>query len=294
MSPVPPAVGVGTIGRSAWSASQWRLLLLWMAVLWLPTLVIAWPISAALGEQLDRSLLAGSLAQGFDTSTFGDLLFALAPGEAAIRGAVLASAILALLCSPLLTGMAITVIRGGDAPSAAAILQGGVAEYWKMLRMLLLALVLLAVAVMIGSLFIASADKRAERAITPADYEGYASWMRYAAIAVAALIHATIEAGRAQLAADPTRRSVVRAWGRGVVQLLRRPLPTLGFYILFSAVGYVLVAGLARWRISLSGTGAGGFAVAFFVTQLITIASAWMRTARLHALTEVAATSRRA
>ena len=45
------------------------------------------------------------------------------------------------------------------------------------------------------------------------------------------LAHVTIEAGRAVLAADPSRRSAVKAWWRGVVLFARRPVAVLVVYL---------------------------------------------------------------
>jgi hypothetical protein len=288
MNAEPLPIGIGTLLRATTSALQWRLLVLWLAGLWLPTAIVSLPIMLALSHQLDHSLLAASLATGFDAAVFADLVMAITDNLSAIHGAALIATILTLLLSPLLTGMAVTAIRSGGQPGFTDLLHGGFVEYGRLLRMQIWGGILLGIAMVVGVLIVSSVDKSAERAIVASEFEGKARWALVAAIALVALVHATLEAGRAQLAADATLRSALRAWWRGVKQVVRRPISTLGFYVVISAVGYLAIAGFGRWRISLAGGQGLGFVVAFGVTQLVSLASAWVRIARLHALTEIA------
>lgn len=287
MSPAIKRAGFGTFFRAAGAALQWRLMLLWLAGLLLPTLIVALPVKMTLGAQLDQSLQSASLAKGFDTGVFADVITAIGPVMPSLQGAGLVAIVVALLMSPLLTGMAITAIRSGRKPGFGELLSGALAEYGRLFRLLIIAGIVLGLAVAAGSALIAAVAMGAETAIVETEIEWKARWAMIGAIALFVLAHATIESGRAQFAADGSLRSAIRAWGRGVRQLLRRPLATLGLYLLITVVGLALVALFARWRISLPGATGLGFLGAFLVAQLIALASAWMRTARLYALTDI-------
>lgn len=285
---LPHTIGVGTFVRATVGGLQWRMLVLWLAGLLLPTAVVSLPVLLALGRLLDQSMLSASLATGFNASVFADVAFTLTANMSAINGAALIASALALLISPLLTGMVVFANRSGRQPGFAELLHGGIVEYGRLLRMLLWAGVLLGLAASAGVWIVAAADKGADHAIVESEFAFRARVALYGSIALLALVHVTIEAGRAQFAADDALRSALRAWWRGCKQLLRRPLSTLGFYLLISAIGYVGLAALARWRIGLPGGSGIEFMLAFAATQLISLASAWMRIARLYALTEIA------
>jgi len=106
-------------------------------------------------------------------------------------------------------------------------------------------------------------------------------------IALLLLAHATVESGRAQFAADPALRSARRALWRGIRMLLRRPFATFGMYVGVSVVGYAVALLIGALRVRTIAVGWSGFIVAMVLTQLITAALAWQRTARLFALTEL-------
>ena len=107
-----------------------------------------------------------------------------------------------------------------------------------------------------------------------------------------ALAHATLDAGRAALALDRRRRSALGAWWDGCKLLLRRPLATLGAYLAITLAALALAALLSLARIHLPPVGAAGFIGAFLLTQLIVMVLAWMRTARLFAMVELARSAR--
>jgi len=273
--------GLGTFFRAAGAALQWRLLLLWLAGLLLPTLVVALPMKMALGAQLDQSLLSAGLASGFDPGAFSDVAMAISPVMPVLQGAGMAAMLLVLLLSPLLSGMAITAIRSGRQPGFGELLSGGLSEYGRLFRMLIVTGIVLGLAIAAGAGIMAAVAAGAEKAIVESEMDWPNRWALIGAIVLFVLAHATIESGRAQFAADGNLRSALRAWGRGVMQLLRRPLATLGLYLLVTVVGLVLVALFARWRLAMPGSSALGFIGAFLVAQLIALATAWMPTARL-------------
>jgi hypothetical protein len=104
-----------------------------------------------------------------------------------------------------------------------------------------------------------------------------------------ALAHISVEAGRAQLAIDPTRRSAVKAWWRGIKLIGARPQAALGSYLVLTAAGLILVALLAVLRINLPGASLIGILIGLGVTQLIVMSMVWMSGSRLFALMQVSA-----
>jgi uncharacterized protein YacL len=102
------------------------------------------------------------------------------------------------------------------------------------------------------------------------------------------LAQAIVESARAAFIADVSLRSATRALGRGIRQLLRRPVKTLVFYVVVTLVGLVLAYVFGVLRIRVTPVGAFGFVLALLLSQLIVLAIGWMRVARLFALAGLA------
>jgi hypothetical protein len=274
--------------RAARCALQWRLLVLWTGLLLLPTMVAALPVWQLLSANLDHSVQAATLAARLDLIAFADLAGSIARAGSVVSNGGLVALLLTLLLSPLLSGMTIAAARAPQQLGFAALLAGGVLEYGRLLRMLVWALVPLGVAGALAGVALGAADKYGETAILAAD----ASNANLAATAVAALLFllagATLDAGRAMLAIDRRRRSAVRGWWHGLKLLKRRPLAVLGAWVGITALGLALAGLLGIARINVPPLGVGGFLAAFVLTQLAVAALAWMRSARLVALMELA------
>ena len=103
---------------------------------------------------------------------------------------------------------------------------------------------------------------------------------------------AAVESARAAFVADVSLRSATRALGRGLAQVVRRPLSTLLSYLLISAVGLGLVLLLGVARIRTSALGLEGFLLALLLGQLVVAALGWMHAARVFALAQIAGTLR--
>ena len=273
--------------RAARTALQWRLLALWTLALLLPTALAALPLWRLLAANLDHSVHAAALAQRLDMIALADLgaVFARS-GQAAGYGGVLAL-LLALLLSPLLSGMTVTAARAPQQPGVMALIAGGVQEYPRMLRMLLWAVVPLGVAAALAGAALSAADEYADSAVL----QSAATHARFVAVAVAfllvALANATLDAGRAVLAADRRRKSAVVAWWHGFKLFRRRPLAVPGIWFAMTAAGLLLAALLGVARLNVPPLGAGGLAAAFVLTQLAVATLGWMRNARLFALIEL-------
>jgi hypothetical protein len=277
------AIGSGAVG-----GLQWRLFLLWILISLLPTLVVALPLWSTLDELLGHSVHAEAWAKHFDGLMFGDVSIALGRDNPWLGMAFLAGVLLTLAISPFLTGMAVAGGRAGRALGFSGLLQGGAAEYGRMLRLLLLALIPYVLFGLVAKAASSFADDKTDAALLPATADMYS----YGALAVALLFfviaQAVVESARAQFIADIGLRSAFRALGRGFMQFVRRPFATVMVYLAITLVGTTLVVLIAAWRGNSTAAGSGLFA-AFLIVQLGVVVIAWMRTARLLALAGIAA-----
>lgn len=278
-------------GGALAAALQWRLLVVWAVGLLIPTLLMWLPLWRALGGVLDASPRAAELAQRFDLVAMEDVGVAIGHSSAALAGTMLPSLLVALLLAPLLAGVTATAARrrAGDAPLGfAALVQGGVGWYGRMFRMALVSLVPLGVVGALASIAFKVAEKRGETAIleSQADRASHVAWL--VAVVLFVVVHATVEAGRAQLVADPALRSAWRAWARGVRQTLRQPLAVLGLYVGITVVSLLVAAVPLLLRIRVTAASGATFWIAFLLTQLGVAAIGWGRVARLFALTALA------
>ena len=272
------------------AALQWRLLLLWLVLLLLPTAIVALPLWKALGGLLDHSVHAPAWADQFNPIMFGDVLGALRDNGDWLGGAALAGLLLAVLLAPLLSGMVVSCGRAGRALGFGHLLQSAVIEYGRMFRLMLWSLPVYAIAVGVASFGLVLADKHAERVVL----ESQADAGMHAALVVLAVLfvlaQAVMESARAAFIADVGLRSATRALGRGLLQLWRRPLDTLLCFVLVTGLGYAIALAFGVARLRTVASGPGGFLIALLFSQLAVAAIGWMRTARLFALAQVART----
>ena len=292
MTKPTPAFSLRAVPRAARAALQWRLLLLWVLWMLIPTAIIGLTVFQTLSAQLDYSVHAAALAKELDMTVLADLMAAHGKNAAAFNSAGVLALIVTLLISPLLTGMASTAARAEGTLGFRALTAGGLTEYPRMLRMLVWSAIPLGLAAALGGMALDAASKHEAAAIV----ESSASGANYAALALSvlllALAHATLDAGRAALTIERRRTSAVKAWWSGCKLLLQRPLATLGVYLLITAVGLALVAALALGRLNVSGASLAGFLGALLLVQLTVAVLGWMRSARLFALVELARAQR--
>ncbi len=275
---------------AAFAALQWRLLLLWMLGLLLPTMVVALPTWHGLDEFFGHSVHADAIARHFDAVFVGDAIRSLTRNHAWLGGAALAGLLITLLLSPFLTGMSIAAGRAGRPLSFGYLLQGGVVEYGRMFRLLLWSLLPYIVLGVVAKAVSGLADDRADAAVLESQADLAAHLALLAVAIVFVLAQAIVESARAQFIADLGLRSATRAIGRGVRQVLSRPFSTLLGYLLVTVVGYAIVFGLGMARLRTTPADTGSFLLALLLVQLGIVAIGWMRTARLFVLAEVART----
>jgi hypothetical protein len=281
--------GFGAFFGAAGAALQWRLMVLWVLGLLLPTVIVALPLWSTLGDLLDYSVHADAWASQFNGLMFGDTMASLMRNGAWHKGAAIVSLVTALLLSPFLTGMTVSSGRSRRTLGFGHLLQGGVVEYGRMFRVLLWALLPFLIVLAVAHVALGAAGKHEDTAVLESGAD-MGIHLAFALIGIFfVLAHAIVESARAQFIADVSLRSATRALGRGVRQLLRRPFATLAMYLGISLIGYALTLALTLLRIRTTAAGTVGFLVALGLVQLGVIVVAWMRTARLYALADVAA-----
>ncbi|NID15239.1 hypothetical protein [Luteibacter yeojuensis] len=271
------------IGRGSIAALQWRLMLLWIFVTLLPTMVIALPLWRMLDDLLGHAVHADAWAANFDGLLFGDVLAALHDDHGWTGMAYVAGMLLTLLTAPFLAGMIVAGGRAHRTLGFAGLLQGGAAEYGRMLRLSILALIPYGLFVAAAYGASSFADDKIDAALLASTADGY----RHGALAVAVLFfviaQAIVESARAQFIADIGLRSAFRALGRGVMLLVRRPFATLFVYLVITLAGGALLVAIASWRGHTASVG-GGLPLGILIVQIGVVVVAWMRTARLLAL----------
>lgn len=262
------------------AALQWRLLLLWMAGLLAPTALMALPLFQLLSGQLDYSAHVPQLARALDLIVLTDLQTAAMQQSTLLGNAAGLAVVLTLLVSPWLTGTALTAVRSPGVTGLRELAVGGVREYPRMLRMLLLALVLLGAVGLLAAGLVA--DARASGST------GQLVFALLSSLLLWVLFHASLDAGRAMMALDRRRTSEVASWWLGCKLLGRRLWATLGAYAAISLAGLVAAALLSWLRLQVPGIGLPALLAGFVLSQAIVGALAWMRIARLFALVELA------
>ena len=267
------------------AALQWRLLLWWALLLLLPSFAATLPVWKLLSASLDHSVYAARLAERLDMIAFADIVGTAREhyGPALSAGGLVAL-VLTLLLSPLLSGMVVAASRAPQRLGMGALLAGGAQEYPRLARMLVWSVVPLGVAGLLGAAVHYLASQAAETALLEADAERTAHLALLATAVLLLITHATVDAGRAVLAADGRRTSAVAAWLEGCDLLLRRPLALLGTYLAVTAAGLAIAALLAFARTRVPALGTIGTIAAVVLAQLVVLVLGWMRAARLFAL----------
>jgi hypothetical protein len=236
----------------------------------------------------DESPRAQEFAATFDALAMQDLGMALVRSGAPVTGGFALGTLFAAVSWPFLAAMAMGAARGERPRTFAELLEGGIAYYVRMLRIGLVAIVPLAIIGAVSGGAFRGARHLARRAIL--ESEATLGWRiaTVVALLVFVLIHATIEAGRAQYGADDELRSGWSAWLRGVRLAGRDPLGTMGAYLGSTLASYAVAVPLLILRLRISGPSGAALVVGFVLTQLAVAALGWGRATRLFALTAMA------
>jgi hypothetical protein len=271
------ALGLGMVG-----GLQWRLMLLWILITLLPTLGVALPLWRVLDDLVGHSVHAEEWARHFNGIFLADVSSALQRSKW-IGSAFVAGVVLTLAISPFLSGMAVAGGRANRSLSFGGLLQGGATEYGRMLRLLPLSLIPYGLVVLAAKGVSSLVDDKVDAALLPSTADMYEHGSLVVIVLCFIVAQAIVESARAQFIADITLRSSLRAFGRGIVQVVRRPFASLFAYVVVTAIGLGLSVLIASWRGHSVAVG-GEWFVAFLIVQLGVAVVAWMRTARLLAL----------
>ena len=270
-------------------AMQWRLWLLWIGASLGCALIATLPAWNWLASALNHSVHAPAIASGQAPVPLLDLLLSRNAPLGVLGESTTIAAILMLLLSPLLAGATIAAIRSHTRLGFGDLLRGAIAEYGPMLRMLVWSVVPLGAALLVMSVIIGANESAHEHAI---EGSGVATGRNIAFVVGAVLFvlaHASLEAGRGWLATDGRLRSALKAWGRGVKLLCRRPVAVLLAWLVTTLLGLALALLFAYLRQFAGGAGLGGFLLAMLLGCGIAAALAWGRIARLYAMAALAA-----
>ncbi|UUZ50047.1 hypothetical protein LP420_08415 [Massilia sp. B-10] len=128
------------------------------------------------------------------------------------HGLSIIALIVTLLLAPFLSAMAAMAARAPGTPGWRELVADGLADYPRMLRMLVWSVVPLGLAAALGSAAIDAASEHGLSAITAADASLWSTLAMVLTGVLLALAQASLDAGRAQLAIERRRSSAVKAW----------------------------------------------------------------------------------
>lgn len=279
-------VDSAAVVRAPLAAMQWRLLLLWVLLLLIPTAIVSLPFWRALSGTIDHSIHAQAWATQFSMSMFGDAMSAI-KGSSWLNALALLAMLFTVLMSPFLNGMVVGSGRAGRSLGFSHLLQCGIVEYGRMFRLMLWSILPYAIMGFLIGVAMHVASDIGDKAVLQSRADSASHIAIFVAVVLFVLAQAIIESSRAAFIVDTSLRSATRALGRGFMQLLRRPFSTLLSYLLISGIGYAIALALGVGRINTPALGVVGLVLAIALAQLIVLVIGWVRVARLFALAEV-------
>ena len=269
-------------------AVQWRVWLLWFVVLAVPAFLGVAPLRGVLATALDHLPESAQLAQHLSLAQIGDLGAIFADAGGAVSMALLASFLVVVLLVPGLASLAMTAARPQRAPRFGELVRGSLHEYPRQLRLFLWGALVYLVALGVYGALSHWAEERAARMVLESSARHGALLATVVGVIAFVLAHASLETARAFLVVRPDDGGALRAWWRAVKMLVRRPGATLGLYLGTLLVGLIVMAIFAIIRVQVAPIGWGMVMLAWFLTQMIVVTTAWARVARLRALAHLA------
>jgi hypothetical protein len=275
------------LAQSGKFALQWRLLILWIVILLIPTAVMTMPLWHVISSQLNNSVHASELAHHLTMNAIYDVVGAMFVNKLMMHQALMDSVVLTLLLSPFLNGAIVTAARSTTPLAMGKLVHGGIAEYWRMFRMVVWAIIPFGIAGAITMGMMHWSDGVAEKAILQSDADFASNVTMIIMIVLLIIADASVDAGRAQFVHSTVRRSAIKAGWTGLMMVLKRPVTTLGVYVVITLIGFILAAVFGLLRKNVGDISGVGFVIGLILTQLIVAATAWMKIARLYALAAV-------
>ncbi|MGA2551494.1 MAG: hypothetical protein ABSF50_15180 [Burkholderiaceae bacterium] len=265
--------------------TRWRLVVIWIVMTLVPTGIACLPFGRLLASRLDQSTQSIAWAEGQDLGFMVDLYHSIHAEIPLLVANLQFSAAVTLLLLPFLTGMVVGAARAGRAQGYVALIQSGIAEYGRMLRMLIWSAFPLGLTVWTARALNSWVARHGESAVLETEVNQERIFALVLVAILFVLVHASLEAGRAQFALGS--RSAIGAWMRGVRLLVRRPLAAIGAYVIITAAGLGLIGLVGLARIHLSDAAFPGFVAGVVITQVIAAIAVLMRAVRLNAYVEL-------
>lgn len=279
---------LGIIRRAMRRAFQWRLLMLSPVALLVASAATLFAFSQFFGELLSHSPRWRELTS-LDSSALANMLKGFGtPAGDAIPTAIETSLVLALVFAPLLAGAALVVADAAARPRLRELLAGAGAYYPRLLRMQIAALVPLGLAGIVISVVNKWATRVSDAATSDTATHTSGRIALVVAIVLVFLAQLVVDAGRARMAAEPARRSAVRALWAGVKLVVKRPRHALSLGVTTMVVALLAAAVLLVVRQQIAQTSGAAILVAFLIAQLAVAAVAWGHAAKLCGLVEIA------
>jgi hypothetical protein len=173
-------------------------------------------------------------------------------------------------------------------PRLRELLAGAGSYYPRLLRMQIAAVIPLGLAGIVISVVNKWASRVSDAATSETATHTSARIALVISIVFLFLAQLIVDAGRARLAAEPHRRSAVRALWAGVKLIRRRPLHALSLGAVTMIAGLLVAAVLLVVRQQITQGSTMAILVAFVIGQLAVAAVAWGRAAKLCGLVEIA------
>ncbi|HEY2028755.1 MAG TPA: hypothetical protein VGH20_06065 [Myxococcales bacterium] len=273
--------------KSLVRAGQWRLLFVFWAAVFLPSVLVALPVLAFFEKHLGHSPAA--LFTRMDSATALDLFRQLSEdgSDANIRQGVVAALLVLLVSAPFAAAAAVAAAQTDERLRFRALLAGAGGLYGRMVRTFVAALIPFAIAAALTSAAFFAANRANDKAIRETLALGRWALASAAAAVLIFLAHLVVDAARAQFAAAPQRRSALFALGKSLRLFVRRPLRVLGIGLVGGLCAAVPSALLMLARVRLPQRNPALVALAWLLAQLAIVCVGWGRNVRIFALAEL-------
>lgn len=265
------------IGGLASAPRHWRMLLLWLLAALVPAIAASVPLRTMMANTFGHSPQAAEIDAGNNMPLLADGIFSMLRhgGGQALGLHIGVTVVFALLLSPLLSGMLVASLREGRPLRFGELMHGGLREYWRQFRVWLVLAIPLGALLGLASVVFGMIAKSADAAILTSQ----AKHLQYAGTAVMvvafAIAHCTLDATRAQFAADGQLRGAGRAALRGIGLVLRRPFSVGLVYVVTMALAALVSPLVALDLIK------GNVALAMLMLQMGLLVLGGLRAARL-------------
>jgi hypothetical protein len=274
--------------RGLFRAAHWRLLLLWLALVAVPSLIMTIPVGRFLSAQLDHTALSQWWSRHWDIVMLADLGEAFGRQSSVFTGSVMVALMSLWLLVPLASSLFTAAWRAALRPRIGELLREALRHYWPMLRLTFMTLIPLAIAAWLIRLGQNALERYRDEAVLPADVDHRRWLLRLAMVLLFLLASSWADAGRASLALNPPeRRSAIKAWWRGMKLVFRHPLRSLSLSLGIALLTALMLALLGWLRIELLTDRPLTLLTGFLLTQLSVAVIGWMHFARLFAMAEL-------